>query len=466
MKVNSNHFIKEAEIAILDRDMTASVFSATDTAYKKRLNAMFESGITHGEAMRQQSAKIKRHGLSNLPDLLEQAESNLIENGTEVLWAIDAEEARQHVLDLIEKHQIKSVVKSKSMVSEEISLNHALEEQGIEVIETDLGEYIIQLAEEAPSHIVTPVIHKSKDSIRDLFVEKIGMPYTDDVDEMTNFARVTLREKFLNADMGVSGGNFIIAETGTLCLVTNEGNGRLVTGLPRIHVAIVGIEKVIESLEDYATLTQVLPRSATGQNLTVYTHMYNGPKRAGDPDGPEHMVVIFVDNGRSKIYNSNYAEVLTCIRCGACMNACPVYQATGGHAYGWVYPGPIGAVITPLLNGLSNAKPLPHASSLCGLCKEVCPVDINLPGMLLELRSDLYQENKMGWGWRWGLKFWALGFGSPSIFRFGSKVAGRILGNIGWANHFIFFRSWTKQRNLPTLAKRSFHQEWKARREK
>jgi L-lactate dehydrogenase complex protein LldF len=331
--------------------------------------------------------------LSILPELLEQAEENMQANGIKVLWAVDAEEANQHVLEIAREHHVQSVVKSKSMVTEETGLNHTLEAAEIKVLETDLGEYIVQLGEETPSHIVVPVVHKTKASIKKLLIEKAGMPPTDDTEEMAKFARETLRSRFLDADMGISGGNFIIAETGSLCLVSNEGNARLVTSIPRIHVALVGIEKVIRSVEDYATLTQVLPRSATGQIMTVYTHIINGPRLAGETDGPEHVYVILVDNGRSEIYTSDYCEALACIRCGACLNACPVYQITGGHAYGWVYPGPIGAVVTPLLKGLENASPLPYASSLCGICKEVCPVDIDIPRMLLDLRRDLV---KMG----------------------------------------------------------------------
>jgi len=268
-----------------------------------------------------------------------------------------------------------------------------------------------------------------------------------------------LREKFLSADMGVSGGNFIVAETGSLCLVANEGNARMVTSLPRVHVALVGIEKVIASLEDYATLTQVLPRSATGQTITVYTHLINGPSREEESDGPEHVYVIFVDNGRSQIYHSKYTEALACIRCGACLNACPVYKITGGHAYGWVYPGPIGAVITPLLKGLDQAKPLPNASSLCGLCKDVCPVDIDLPGMLLELRHDLVEEKHSPLGWSWAMKLWAWLWRNPTKFNLTGKLGA-------WGSKFLpdklpgILGGWTRSRTLPEFSDKSFRQRW------
>lgn len=464
MDITSNNFIATAEIALMDDAMRASVSQGTTSAYNRRLTAMFEAGTAHGEALRQQAARIKRHALSRLPELLEQAETNLKANGAEVLWAVDAEEANQHVLAIIRRHQVKSVVKSKSMVTEEIGLNPFLEKNAVQVVETDLGEYILQLNEEAPSHIVTPVIHKSKASIRDLFMQKLGMSHTDDASTMTKFARGVLRQIFLDADMGISGGNFVIAETGTLCLVTNEGNGRMVTSFPRVHVAIVGIEKIVATLEDYATLTQVLPRSATGQIMTVYTSMISSPRKTQDADGPDHLYVIFVDNGRSEIYNTKYAEALACIRCGACLNACPVYRSTGGHAYGWVYPGPIGAVITPLLKGLDQAKPLPHASSLCGSCKQVCPVDIDLPRMLLDLRDDLYRENKVGLGWRLAIQVWAKGCQSPRLFALGGKIARRLTGDKPPQKLPPPLAGWSKYRDVPPFAEKSFRQQWQEKR--
>lgn len=464
MKITSNNFIPAARVALMDEKMRRSVNKATTAAYQKRLNMMYEAGHEHGEALRQQAAQSKRRALSRLPELLEQAEANLTANGAHVLWALDGEEVNRHVLEIIEQHAVKTVVKSKSMVSEEVGLNDALEAHQIEVFETDLGEYILQLAHEPPSHIVTPVIHKSLHEVRDLFIQQLNMPPTDEPREMAKFARQVLRQKFLEADLGITGGNFIIAETGTLCLVTNEGNGRMVTSLPRIHVAIIGIEKVVATLEDYATLTQVLPRSATGQAMTVYTHMYNGPKREGESDGPDEVYVIFVDNGRSGVYGSKYAQVLTCIRCGACMNACPVYRSTGGHAYGWVYPGPVGAVVTPLLAGLENAQPLPHASSLCGACKQACPVDIDLPQMLLDLRSDLYQRGEVSASWKWGLKLWALGNQSPTLFELGGRIARMITGD-SLPKHLPGpLSGWSQYRDFPSFARKSFRRQWREKR--
>jgi L-lactate dehydrogenase complex protein LldF len=464
MKVTSNNFVPNAKVALLDAEMRRSVNQATTAAYQKRLNMMFEGGRAHGEALRQQAAQAKRRALSRLPELLEQAEARLTANGAHVLWALDGDEVNGFVLEIASRHAVKSVVKSKSMVSEEIGLNAVLEDHGIEVVETDLGEYILQLAGEPPSHIVTPVIHKSLESIRDLFVRELNMPPTDDAGQMAQFARQVLREKFLAADMGITGGNFVIAETGTLCLVTNEGNGRMVTNLPRIHVAIVGIEKVVETLEDYATLTQVLPRSATGQAMTVYTHLYNGPRKTGETDGPDELYVIFVDNGRSEVYGTKYAQVLTCIRCGACMNACPVYRSTGGHAYGWVYPGPVGAVITPLLAGLENAQPLPHASSLCGACKQVCPVDIDLPQMLLDLRDDLYQRGEVDGIWKWGLRLWAIGNQSPTLFEMGGRLGRMLTGGRSLKRLPGPLAGWTRYRDFPPFAKQPFRRQWREKR--
>ncbi len=464
MQNRANNFIPTAQVAIHDPDLQSAVAKGTNSGFTKRKGAMFGDGADHGQAMRQQAAAAKRHTLNHLPELLEQAEANLQANGMEVLWAIDAEEANRLVVEIAQRHGVESVVKSKSMVTEELGLNHALEAAELDVVETDLGEYIVQLGGERPSHIVVPIVHKTKESIRDVLVEKAAMPPTDDTNEMAQFARETLRQRFLSADMGVSGGNFIIAETGTLCLVSNEGNARMVTSMPRVHVALVGIEKLVATSADYATLTQVLPRSATGQTLTVYTHMINGPRQPEEPDGPDHVYIIFVDNGRSDIYTTDYCEALACIRCGACLNGCPVYQVTGGHAYGWVYPGPIGAVVTPLLNGLESATPLPYASTLCGMCKEVCPVDIDIPRMLLDLRHDLVEAGHTGAGWHAGMKAWAFGTRSPALFNVGGRMAS--LGRDAIPSSLPGpLKGWTDHRTPPKFAPKSFRQLWNAQEE-
>ena len=463
MEVKANSFVPAAQIAINDPDLQSAVAFGTNSGFDKRQAAMYAGGSEHGEAMRRQAAAIKRDALNRLPRLLEQAEVTMQENGIEVLWAVDAAEANRLVLEIAQRHDVRSVVKSKSMVTEEVGLNQALENASIDVLETDLGEFIVQLGEETPSHLVIPIVHKTKESIQQLLVEKADMPPTDDTEKMAQFARDYLQQPFLTADMGVSGGNFIIAESGTLCFVSNEGNIRLVTSLPRVHVALVGIEKVIPTVEDYATLTQVLPRSATGQTLTVYTHMVNGPRREHETDGPEHVYVIFVDNGRSQIYAGDYCEALACIRCGACLNGCPVYQVTGGHAYGWVYPGPIGAVVTPLLVGLENATPLPYASSLCGMCKEVCPVIIDIPRMLLDLRYDLVRLGLTGRDWDLGMKAFAFGGSSPRLFSWGGKAAGFASNKLKLDSLPGPLQGWTDYRATPSFSAKSFRQLWAER---
>jgi L-lactate dehydrogenase complex protein LldF len=462
MQNQANNFIPAAQVAIRDADLQTAVAFGTQSGFTKRQAAMFSAGEAHGQALREQAAAIRRHALNHLPDLLEQAEANMQANGITVLWAADGDEANRHVLEIARRHAVRLAVKGKSMVTEEIGLNGALEEAGIDVLETDLGEYIVQLGDDAPSHIVVPIVHKTKKSIRDLLVQKAGMPPTDDTTEMARFAREFLREKFLRADLGISGGNFIVAESGGIGFVSNEGNIRLVTSLPRVHVALVGIEKVVPTVEDYATLTQVLPRSATGQTMTVYTHMVHGPRQADEPDGPEHVYVILVDNGRADIYTTPYAEALACIRCGACLNGCPVYRVTGGHAYGWVYPGPIGAVITPLLTGLENASPLPYASSLCGVCKEVCPVDIDIPRMLLDLRRDLVATGQGGAGWKAGLGLWAWGMKSSVLYGWGGRAASAARN---WVPNSLPgpLGGWTDHRTPPRFAAKSFRRMWQER---
>ena len=451
MENRANQFIRAADEALADPDIQKAVSYGTKLGFDKRIASMYEYGQEHGEALRQKSAQIKRHALENLPELLEEAEKNLQENGFKVLWAKDADEANQLILEIAQKHESKLAVKSKSMATEEVGLNDALEAAGIEVVETDLGEFIVQLAEERPSHIVVPIVHKTKASIQKTLEEKAKMPATEDPLAMTRFARAHLREKFLKADLGISGANFVIAETGSIGLVTNEGNGRFVTSLPKVHIALAGIEKIVATLEEYVTLTQVLPRSATGQTLTVYTNLINGPKREGEADGPEEIYLIFLDNGRSEIYQSNYAESLACIRCGSCLNACPVYDVTGGHAYGWVYPGPIGSVITPLLKGLENAHILPYACSLCGLCKDVCPVDIDLPHLLLDLRKDVVKSPKRNRIWDMGIAGWAWLMRHPKLYRWGGKAAARVLGLLPLKKLPAPFNAWTDHHALPNL---------------
>jgi L-lactate dehydrogenase complex protein LldF len=385
-----------------------------------------------------------------------------------VLWAQDAAECNQHVLDIAQRHEVRKAVKGKSMATEETKLNDAMIAAGIEVIESDLGEFIVQIDGDHPSHIVMPIMHKTKEDVRDLFVRHLGIAPTDDAQKLTAAARRHMRQKFIQADMGITGANFAIAETGHLITVTNEGNGRMTASLPRVHVIVMGIEKVIETVQDFATLVQLLTRSATGQRLTSYVHLFSGAARPTDPDGPDHQYVILLDNGRSHIHGTQYAEALACIRCGACLNTCPVYQNVGGHAYGWVYPGPIGAIVTPLLTGIHNAAPLPHASSLCGSCKTACPVDIDIPDMLLKLRGDLVSEKDTPFILTAALKGWAASMRSPALYELSGRAASLgtniIKGKDGQIHRLpSMLGNWTQYRDFPPFAKKSFRQLWRER---
>jgi len=470
MEQNANDFVHSATIALEDIQLQTAVSRATTTVLGNRANAMSE--VTDFQGLRQQGRGAKLRALHDLPELLEQAESHITARGGHVLWALDGAEANQHVIDICREHNLKQGVKSKSMATEEIELIPALEAAGIEMVETDLGEFIIQISGDHPSHIVMPLMHRTKEEVRDIFIDKLDMAYTDEASDMTAFARRVLRQKYIDADLGMSGGNFLIAETGHVVIVTNEGNGRLSTGIPPVHIAVVGIEKVVPTWEDFATLVQMLARSGTGQRLTVYVNAFGGPARDGEPDGPKHFYVILLDNGRSHIYanETKYAESLACIRCGACLNACPVYQNVGGHTYGSVYSGPIGAVITPLLRGKENAKPLPFASSLCGACKEACPVDINIPDMLLSLRHDL--QHTQGAIWELGLKGYGVAFSNPLLYQAGgiaARIGGKLAEQVTGTDQPSLpppLNGWTDIRDFPPFANESFHDWWKKNRKK
>jgi L-lactate dehydrogenase complex protein LldF len=357
------------------------------------------------------------------------------------------------------------------MVSEEMHLNHILEGIGVQVVETDLGEYIIQLAGETPSHIIAPVIHKTRQEVARLFQEKLNASDEDlaDVPNMTALARRMLRNDFLQADMGISGVNFGVADTGSICLVTNEGNGRLTTTVPRIHVALMGMERLVPTLADLGVMAQILARSATGQKLSVYTNIITGPRRrteqGTEPDGPEELHVIILDNGRSKILGGELAEILYCIRCGACANVCPVYQQIGGHAYGSVYSGPIGAVVTPGLYGVTGWSELPHASSLCGACREVCPVRINIPRLLLKLREEGTKAGQSPAWLRVGIKLYRFLATRPGLYRLSGRVNSwltQLLAKEGWIKKLPGpLSGWTDQRDFPAFAPKSFSQRWR-----
>jgi len=468
MELVPNHFHETSLIALEDIQLQTALTRSTGNVVRNRATAMAE--LADPDALRQQGRGAKLRALAELPELLERMEQNVIANGGHVLWAVDDAEANQQVVDICKKHNLKRGVKSKSMVTEEIGLLHALEANGIQMIETDLGEFIVQISGDHPSHIVMPLMHRTKEEVRDILIDKLDMAYTDDAAEMTKFARALLREEYLRADFGMSGGNFLIAETGTVVIVTNEGNGRMSTGIPPVHIAVVGIEKIVPTWEDFATLVQMLARNGTGQRITVYVNMFNGPAR-GEGDGPDEFYLILVDNGRTNMYGTDYSEAMACIRCGACLNACPVYQSVGGHSYGSVYPGPIGAVVTPLLKGKENASPLPFASSLCGACKQACPVDINIPDMLLALRRDLEKEQELVW--QLGMKAYAFGFGHPLLYQAAGKaagLAGKLMENITGSDRIAQLppplNGWTQVRDFPPLAGESFHDWWRTHRSK
>ena len=423
------------------------------------------------EALRDSARDIKNHTLAHLDLYLEAYERKVTEAGGHVHWARDAEEARQIFLNLCAESGAKRVTKGKSMISEEIALNDALEANGIEAIETDLGEYIIQLRHEAPSHIIAPAIHVTRDDVEADFRKfHTHLPADRDLtrpETLLAEAREILRQKFLSADIGVTGANFLIAETGTSIIVTNEGNGDLTQILPKVHVVIASLEKIVPTLDDAAQLLRVLARSATGQDMSVYTTLSTGPRRPGDPDGPQDYHVILLDNGRSSMLGGEFEDMLRCIRCGACMNHCPVYQAVGGHAYGWVYPGPMGAVLTPSLIGVKEGGQLPNASTFCGRCESVCPMRIPLPKMMRHWREREFERHLQPASMRYGLGLWAFFARRPALYRFASDLAmramalvGRKKGRFAWAP---LASGWTQARDLPSPQGATFQAQWRAK---
>ncbi len=466
MKTRANEFSRAATIALDDIEMRSAVGRSTGFVLERV--AEMQTSLPDYRALRQQARGAKMRALRDLPALLEQFEERLVTNGGQVHWARDAAEANQHILRLCQENNLRHGVKSKSMATEEIELVPFLAQHGIEMIETDLGEFIVQISDDHPSHIVMPVMHRTQENIRHIFRERLGMETNAETsaEEMTAFTRRYLREKFLAADFGMSGGNFLIAETGSLVIITNEGNGRLSTSLPDLHIAVVGIEKIVPTWRDFATLVQLLALNGAGQTLTVYVNIINGPAAAGDDDGPRQFHLVLLDNGRSRIYASEYREALACLRCGACLNVCPVYRNVGGHAYGSVYSGPIGAVVTPGLAGKEAAQTLPFASSLCGACKESCPVDINIPDMLLRLRRDLREQQASTWNW--GMKAWAFANRHPLLFQVGGGLAERATRAGAQRRGALQrlpapFDRWTEQRDFPALAKVPFRSWWRAR---
>lgn len=407
------------------------------------------------ELARKRAASIKHRIVNNLEKYLIEFAANFEKNGGKIIWAQDAEEATREILSLMRKKNAKHVVKSKSMITEEIELNEALEQNDIDIVETDLGEYIVQIAGEKPYHIVTPAMHKSRDDIAELFHEKFDTPRESTPEELTGFVRDKLREKFINADVGITGGNFLIADIGAVCLTENEGNGLMSTAFPKTHIAVVGIEKLVPSLNDLDLFWPLLASYGTGQNITVYNSIFTGPKKEGEVDGPEEMYLVLVENNRSEILkHEKQRNALTCIRCGACLNACPVYKNIGGHTYNTTYSGPIGSVISPHLKGMEEYKHLSFASSLCGGCTEVCPVKIPLHEMLLDNRNE---SVKLGYS----KASEKISISSMNTFLSKRKRMDMFnpkLKNIGI--QLIFKNAWGSRRELPKFASKSFRDMW------
>ena len=463
---------ERAADAIADGQLQSALARATSALGSRRLTA-FES-LENPDAVRDAARAAKMHAIAHLSELLEQFESKLIANGAQVHWAETPEQANQIIADIAVRTGTRRAVKSKSMVSEETHLNDALERAGVTPIETDLGEYIVQLANDRPSHIIAPIVHLTREDVGRVMHERLDVPYTSDTQQLAKIARVKLRDEFLRADMGISGANFGVAETGTICLVTNEGNGRMVTTMPRVHVALMGIEKLVASMADLDVCLKVLARSGTGQKLTVYTTMVRAPKGRGDADGPEELHVVLLDNGRSRMLAGESAEILGCLRCGACLNVCPVYRNIGGHAYGDTYPGPVGAIVTPGLRGLAEWGELPHASSLCGACREVCPVRLDIPRMLLALRAQGANDPHPK-SLKPAMRAFAFVASRPMLYRAATRLGRFAMRRLAtavpersqapaWIPKLPGFAGgWTRSRDLRAPAPKTFQDMWRAR---
>jgi len=459
--------------ALADIPLQQLVAAATHSKNTGRKSLCREAFGDRYDAIRQLAGQIKQHTLDHLDRYLEQFVAAARANGTQIHFAKDGAQAREIILAIAAASKSKVCVKSKSMATEEIRLLPALEAAGVETIETDLGEFILQLDGDAPSHIVAPMIHKDRHAVARAFVRELGAAYTAEPRELTMIAREHMRAKYKVADLGISGANFLIAQTGSLVLCTNEGNADLAVAAPRVHVALVGIEKVIPSMAELPVFIKLLARSATAQPITVYTSLISGPRRATETEGPREVHIVLLDAGRTQLLHPSTRELLRCIRCGACLNACPVYRKVGGgHAYGSVYSGPIGATITPALRGLGDYTQLPQASSLCGACFEACPVHIDIPTQLVNLRRATV-ERSLGSRWeRLAMKLWAWTMASPLRYRLCAKVQRVMMRAIaerdGEGRAWLSaapppIGAWTKERDLPAPAARSFRHQWKDR---
>ena len=462
------HAFKEnADKALANETLQSALSNAKPRFVDKRRKA--KDRLPEFDALRDIARDIKNHTLAHLDLYLEAYEAKVKEQGGHVHWAATAEEARDIILELCRRFGAKTVTKGKSMISEEIDLNHALEHAGVTPVETDLGEYIVQLRGERPSHIIAPAVHLTRTEVESDFRRvHAHLPKTRNLSEITSIvgeAREVLREKYAQAEVGITGANYLVAETGTSIIVTNEGNGDLTQILPKVHIVLTSIEKLVPTLEDVSTILRVLARSATGQEFSAYTTFSTGPRRKNDPDGPGEYHVVLLDNGRSRMLGTEFQDMLRCIRCGACMNHCPVYLSVGGHAYGSVYPGPMGAVLTPGLIGIEKSALLPNASTFCGRCEEVCPMRIPLPKMMRHWREREFSRHLAPATQRYGLKFWAFLATRPSLYRLASRAAHRAMRFMALGRGRIAFlplaRGWTAHRDFPAPERRTFQEMWK-----
>lgn len=464
MSVASKKFHADARKVTRDRGQRSFIRNALAGYYVKRDEN--RDRFRSWQGARDLAAEIKFEAINRLDHYLNEFADKIQARGAEVHWCPDEAAATRTILDIAKKNSVRSIIKSKSMTTEEIELNHVLEAEGFGVFESDLGEFIVQLRHESPYHIVFPAMHLTREQISELFQRELGSEPTDNPEELTMIARRVMRKKFCEADMGISGANFAVAETGMISITENEGNARLTTSLPRIHVAVLGIEKVLPKLEDLALFLPMLATSGAGQALTAYNTLCGGPRQPGEPDGPEQLHVILLDNRRTTLLaDPEQRDALHCIRCGACLNVCPVFKNIGGHAYGTTYPGPIGSVITPHFRGLQDWKHLSAASTLCGACTEACPVKIDLHHHLLRNRRNAALQKPVWWE-RILFAGYILLMRSPRLYEFALR-----LGRIGQVFHPVIegsrldpLRPWTITRALPKVAKRSFREQWKARK--
>jgi L-lactate dehydrogenase complex protein LldF len=468
VKQESKHFLDKANAALANETLQQNMGLLGTFLPLVRDNAIDQLGQFN--SLRSYVKSVRDHSLDNLDHYLRLFEEQLVLNGGHVHWASNSEELNSIVLNICQRHQAREIAKGKSMITEETGLTEHLEKAGLQVTETDLGEYIVQIAEQPPSHIVGPAMHMSVDEIRELFLDKhdLGPRELPDPPAMVQEARKVLRQRFLSADVGIIGANALIAENGSCMLVTNEGNGDLVSSLPKVQIVCTSIDKVLPRPEDATALLRLLVRSTIGTVATAYTSFYSGPRRKEDADGPEEFHVVLLDNRRTDIIGSNYQDMLACMRCGACLNHCPIYISTGGHAYGWVYPGPMGSVLTPLLNGLEQANALPNACTTCGRCAEVCPAQIPLPDLLRDLRAEEHERKLSPRSWRWGLRMHGLLARMPRLYQFLTAVAIKLLHLLGRRSgrlrSLLVDNGWTQVRDFPTPQNGTFMSQWKKRK--